>query len=359
MDISLLNNFEPIRQLNLEHRNEIAASCSVDTIEQGQDVVQMLNTLGKSVYLSRGELRIIYAYGSEETIVASSPLAKYPVIGCSKMVKKAIALNSVEMISVDRDTVDLMMTWEQAANVSEPDTLEDELWAARSRHMNAVDAKLGAIGTFGAKRMQGGAFSRLPSANIDELFRRMQSVGVSAGQVVINQGEEGDYFYLIESGSAVVTQTSRLDKPVKVLARLGEGDAFGEEAPVSDNRRNATVTMQTDGVLLRLGKQDFVELMKEPLLTVVNRQEAQKKVVQGAMWLDVRTPSESDFDRLPNSINVPLSEIRGELASLDKSKAYVVYCQSGRRSAAAAFIMTQHGFDVSMLQGGLMGESAT
>jgi CRP-like cAMP-binding protein len=45
------------------------------------------------------------------------------------------------------------------------------------------------------------------------------------------------------------------------LAELKEGDAFGEEALVADTVRNATVVMKTDGMLLRLSKQDFNELL--------------------------------------------------------------------------------------------------
>jgi len=50
---------------------------------------------------------------------------------------------------------------------------------------------------------------------------------------------------------------------------------------------------------------------------------------------------------------VPLSEVRDMFSVLDKSKEYIVYCQSGRRSAAAAFLFAQRGFKVWLLEGGL------
>ena len=49
-----------------------------------------------------------------------------------------------------------------------------------------------------------------------------------------------------------------------LLAELKGGDAFGEEALVSEARRNATVTAVRDGELLRLGKAHFTELLREP-----------------------------------------------------------------------------------------------
>jgi rhodanese-related sulfurtransferase len=50
---------------------------------------------------------------------------------------------------------------------------------------------------------------------------------------------------------------------------------------------------------------------------------------------------------------VPLAEVRNMFAVLDRSKEYVAYCQSGRRSAAAAFLFAQRGFKVWVLEGGL------
>jgi len=137
-----------------------------------------------------------------------------------------------------------------------------------------------------------------------------------------------------------------------VVAELNEGDAFGEEALVSDNKRNATVTMKTDGQLLRLNKRDFVELLKEPMLTQVTREAAEAMVADGAIWVDARLPSEHQYDHIDGAINLPLNEIRQKSSDLERSLSYVVYCQTGRRSSAAAFILAQQGFDVVVMKGG-------
>ena len=70
------------------------------------------------------------------------------------------------------------------------------------------------------------------------------------------------------------------------------GDAFGEEALVSGNKRNATVTMKSDGTLLRLNKTDFIELLKASLITKVSMVDAEKNVRSGALWLDICFSSE-------------------------------------------------------------------
>lgn len=154
-----------------------------------------------------------------------------------KPLRYATAISDVEVVSVDSDLIDMMMTWEQVANYAMPALSEDELWSPRNKRRSIDHAMpLGAIGMFGVNKLQGGAFSRLPSANIDELYKRMVSVQATAGEVIIRQGDEADYYYLIESGSAVVSRVANNNEPPIVLATLNEGDAFGEEANVSEKQ---------------------------------------------------------------------------------------------------------------------------
>jgi CRP-like cAMP-binding protein len=212
------------------------------------------------------------------------------------------------------------------------------------------DARL-ITGAFSLSTLRSGAFAQLPAAHIDELLKRFERIKSARGDIVIREGDEGDYYYVIESGRF---QVERLVGGAKVvLAELKSGDAFGEEALVSEAKRNATVVSLGDGVTLRLDRQHFNELLREPLLRCLGFEDAAARVRAGALWLDVRYPSEYQYDKLPGAINVPLAEVRNMFAVLDRSKEYVAYCQSGRRSAAAAFLFAQRGFKVWVLEGGL------
>jgi rhodanese-related sulfurtransferase len=201
--------------------------------------------------------------------------------------------------------------------------------------------------------LQSRAFHRIPPANLQAVFMRMQRVNCSAGDVVIRQGDEGDYFYAIVSGRCLVTRETPLNRDGIKLAELGMGDTFGEEALISGARRNATVTMTTDGVLMRLGKDDFNTLLNEPMLHWVGYEEAKGIVAAGGRWLDVRLPSEFEHCHFEHAINVPLYFVRLKLKSLDASVPYVVCCDNGRRSSAAAYILGERGFDTFVLKGGL------
>ena len=182
---------------------------------------------------------------------------------------------------------------------------------------------------------------------------RMQKVKYSAGDVVIKQGEDGDYFYAITSGKCTVMRETPLNKDGIRLAELGAGDTFGEEALISDAARNATVTMQTDGSVMRLAKDDFESLLNEPMLDWVNFEEAKSLVDGGAKWRDVRLPSEFEDVHEADAINIPLYFIRLKLNTLDTDQTYVLCCDSGSRSSAGAFILSEKGFDTRVLRGGL------
>ena len=95
--------------------------------------------------------------------------------------------------------------------------------------------------------LQTKAFHRIPPQNIQAIFMRMQRVPFRTGEVVIKQGDEGDYFYVIVSGKCLVTRETPLNKEGIKLAELGIGDTFGEEALIAEAKRNATVTYMEIG----------------------------------------------------------------------------------------------------------------
>jgi rhodanese-related sulfurtransferase len=201
--------------------------------------------------------------------------------------------------------------------------------------------------------LQTKAFHKIPPANIQAIFMRLQQVNHKAGDVVIKQGDEGDFFYVITRGKCVVTRETPLNKEGIRLAELQVGDTFGEEALISEAKRNATVAMETDGSLMRLGKDDFRKLLNEPMLDWVDADQAEKVVREGGQWLDVRLPSEFEAYHNEGAINVPLYFIRLKLKTLDSSVKYVVCCDTGRRSSAGAFILNERGFQTFVLKGGL------
>ncbi|MBI1942462.1 MAG: cyclic nucleotide-binding domain-containing protein [Betaproteobacteria bacterium] len=341
--VEQLSVFAPLGALSAERLRELAEVALVESTARGRDPLSGRKLDGLSVFLLRGEILLMYAGGGTLVVVGGTGDGRFPLNRRGAPIARARAISDLDLLTLDDEVLDILVTFDQVAAGDA---------AAGSVMGRAVrsDARLGR-GVFSLSNLRHGVFARLPAARIEELLARFERVAAHRGDVVIREGEEGDYYYVIESGRCHV---ERMVGGVKVaLAELKSGDAFGEEALASEAKRNATVSMASDGQLLRLGKRDFNELLGEPLLQRVGYEEGLERVQRGATWLDVRYPSEYRYDKLPGAINVPLNEVRNSFAVLEPGREYIVYCQSGRRSSAAAFLFAQRGFKVCLLAGGL------
>jgi len=83
----------------------------------------------------------------------------------------------------------------------------------------------------------------LPVATIEQLAAGLKHAEVGCEQTVFEQGEPGEYFYIVESGRAEVI----IDR--RAVGTLGRGDCFGEIALLRDQPRTATVRASAEGDL--------------------------------------------------------------------------------------------------------------
>jgi rhodanese-related sulfurtransferase len=77
----------------------------------------------------------------------------------------------------------------------------------------------------------------------------------------------------------------------------------------------------------------------------------------GIITLDVRTPGEFNEGHIEGAqlIDFQSGNFESEIATLDKSKTYAVYCRSGSRSGQAVKIMSDAGFtNIYNLDGGVI-----
>ena len=115
------------------------------------------------------------------------------------------------------------------------------------------------IGVERSRLLEHPIFAGLPTPRLEAAARDLGEVPMAAGDVVVRQGDAADRFYLIAEGTLRVTQT-RDGKQVE-LRTLGPGDVFGEIGLLNRSPRTATVTALTDGRLLALDGEDFLELV--------------------------------------------------------------------------------------------------
>lgn len=350
VDKNILKTFVPASALNTENFQELAGKTFVENVAAGNALFKEGDNDRKSVYLIDGQVEVASSGGDSKTVISGSDIAKHPLANQQPRKHTATAKVDSQIVRIDSDLLDILLTWDQLSGIEVDEISTDEADGEEDADED---------GDWMTRILQSKAFLQVPPANIQAMFMRMQDVPAKAGDVIIKQGDDGDYYYIIKHGKCKVTRTSKTGSEL-TLATLDDGDAFGEEALLSEAKRNANIVMTTDGSLVRLSKEDFNELLKEPMLSWVTNEEADALVKnEGAVWIDVRLESEYKNANIEGSINIPLFMLRLKAQTLDPSKPYILYCNSGRQSSACAFLLSERGLTVHCLKGGLVERSGS
>lgn len=292
---------------------------------------------GESLYLLAGEASAVTTSGVAAIIEAGTPSAAYPLN--DGRFKSVTAFADVVLMYLPFELVDLIATWDQLAVVERRN----------------VDRATGFFGRGIPRRWRYSFFPALrstPPARIEELMQSFVPQAVQERQVMTHQGEAISEFFVIDSGTALATRESPADEGESIeLAQLGEGECFGTEALRDTPHSAATISMITGGMLMRLTQEDFRHLQTPPQQMLLTASSAIELISTNGRWLDVRQRGEWQNSHLPGAYNLPLQEIRLHAGRLDPAIHYVCYCNSGRRAAAAAHILTQIGIAASVLDG--------
>ena len=338
MDVAQLGDFSPFNALKSTNLADLLDDIEVREASPGQALFNSGDTAARAVYLLSGTVTLRDGDQELGTIVGGTDAARNAISPVLPRQNSAIAVDRVRYFTIDSELLDVTLTLDQTG-IYEVGDFSSDLNGAEGDWMSAL--------------LRTKTFQLIPPQNIQMIFQRLKRVDYKAGHVVIRQGDKGDHFYIIRSGRCMVTRETPANKQNIDLADLGVGATFGEEALLSDEPRNATVTMLTDGILMRLDRDEFQSLLNEQMVVSLSHDDANEAVSQGGEWLDVRVPSEFKASSKANATNLPLYLLRHKLDVLDRHTPYVVYCDTGRRSSAAAFILNQRGFETAVLKGGL------
>jgi CRP-like cAMP-binding protein len=338
-DTDLLKPLIPINSLRAENFQQLLSRTRIEKLASKQTAFKVGDSDPEMIFLLEGEMNLAPKQGDGRVVVGGSPDARYALAQLKPRQFTGTATKAGATIArVDGGLLDRLLTMDQTAGFEvEEIGAEDGEWVF--------------------KMMQHPTFERLPAESLGALFGRLEPVDVKPGQVIIRQGEPGDYYYIVKAGRFNVSRKNDADGKVAMLSELKEGDGFGEEALVSGAPRNANVIALQPGTLMRLAKNDFNELLRAPLVKWMTLAEAQALAGAGGGVIDVRTEGEFARGAIRGATNIPLNTLRVKAKSLEANKKYVVYCETGSRSAAAAFLLSQRGFDVAVLKGGLAGAS--
>ena len=322
----------PFNEMPEAHLAEVVKICQVlecparkKLFKRGQEDTQVYYLLQGSVDLLDENFNITSLKGGDDACA-------HPLDDVSPHPMSAITTSDSIVLQFDRDRLDLIMTWEQAASSesggSDTDA-EDEDW------MSAL--------------LESELFNAVPPAHIQQLFATFKPMKAAEGEVIVQEGQEGDRFYVIAAGRAVVSRRSADGE--QPLAELGAGRFFGEEALIGETTRNASITMASPGRLMYLDKSEFKKLLEEPVLHTLTPLQVEELRNQGrsVVLLDVRLSGEYRHAHDEGSINIPLNRLRERMQEFARERCYIVSGNAGRRSELGVYLLISAGFQAYLL----------
>lgn len=336
VDASLLAKFYPLDKLGAECIEQLAKEAEQTEVGKGAVLFRAGDTDDHTLYVTTGVVRGDYPDGKTKSTDGNSLQGRY-ALGDLQPRRFTATVESLTatLLRLDRRYAEKVMVFDQLTKLpSFRHYAEDpggNRWVFRLLHNRALH--------------------KMPTGAVERLFQRLEEVLAIKGQIIVREGDEADYFYVLKEGSAQVSK--QVDGNEAVVAYLVRGDTFGEDALLTKSVRNATVSMKTDGKLMRLATKDFAEILTPPVVDWVNPAKASELSRNGAQVVDVRTQEEFDEAAIKGALSIPLLALRDRIDELDRTRAVIVYCNTGERSAAAAFILGKVGFEAYALQGGL------
>jgi CRP-like cAMP-binding protein len=339
--VNVLKSLVPISNLSKDSIALVATSSNVQTFAKDYVVFNEGDNDEYAYYLLDGELELISTNSTNFHIVSATDDARYPLAQFQPRQYTAKAVTDSLLLILNRTFLDSLLVGNK----------DDNSYMNNGVEVNEIDSD--DTDDWMSRILQSPLYINISVENIQKIFSKIESFDVKKDDVVINQGDEGDYYYIIQAGRCCVSRKPTPTSQDINLAELREGDAFGEESIIANLKRNASVTMMTDGRLMRLNKNDFKELILNPILQEINFESAQDVVSKGAVWLDVRYPDEYQDYAIEGSLNIPLNVLRLQVGKLDNSIQYITCCDTASRSSIAAYVLAQHGYDVLHLNKGL------
>jgi len=330
-----LSKLVPLNTLAEDELDRLLLKVDVEKVKKGGILFREGDVDHVNVYLLSGRIGLFSGSSQVDLLEDDSATSRFPVAHQLPRKFSAKALTGLTIVRIDSRILSESLAKNETATVEDVQIEED--------HEDA---------DWMSQLLQSPVMQNIPAANLQGVMMRMQEMPVNEDDVIIQEGDEGDYYYLMNKGQAVVLKLNE-DKTENIeIVRLNAGASFGEDALLSDSPRGSTVKMLTDGLLLRLSKEDFIELIRHPLSETVSSEAALALIDKGAFWVDVREPEVFEASHVPGAINMPYHSLRFQIPSLASDKHYVIISQSGTKSIASAYLFLERGLQVSILDGG-------
>lgn len=211
---------------------EVARAMRAQTVSRGEEVVRQ-GEPGDCLYvIDRGTFEVLVDGRPRSQLGRGDYFGERALLQDAPRAATVVATSAGRLFALDRAAFDTLLASDLAA---------------RERFQNALAYRedLAAMPLLGD----------LSPRELDLLVSHLVLSRVEAGNIVVRQGEPGDRFFIVRSGSVEV------ERDGEVLAHLGRGESFGEIALVLEVPRTATVRAIEPTEILALEAHDFRDLL--------------------------------------------------------------------------------------------------
>lgn len=342
LQVKFLKTLEPLCSLAVDKLEELANKSQLEELPPGRVIFRQGEKDSRCTYLLSGQIELqMTGNPRSETIKAKTTEARFPVAQEWPRPTTCRSKTSVVLLHIDSDLLEILLSDNTSGSTYE---------------VTEIGAMDDPESDWMLHFLQSPAFLNLPTDNIQKLLVTLEEIPTAAGDVIIRQGDHDEFYYIVKQGKCSVSRRPAPKAEEVRLAILGPGDGFGEEALITEGKRNATITMKESGVLMRLGKADFNRLLVQPMLNYIDRNSVMEKVNTGAVLIDVRNNKEFNENGIKGALNIPLSMLRVKAKGLNNTREHIVYCNDGHLSRAAAFLLCQQSLQVTVLEGGISNQ---
>lgn len=332
----LIRQLIPLSTLPSQTFISLCAQLQLESAEQGTTLFRRGDRDSNLYYLLEGSINLQTETFTIETITAGSDSARFAIAHQVPRKVDAVANSRIQFLRLNADMI----------------KMANEISYEENDSTMMVD-DLGDNDDWMTTLLKSPIFRSLPPANLQKLLMSLQEISCAPGEVVIQQGEPGDFYYIIKKGQALISRKPSPNAKDIKLSKLSDLDTFGEDALISGEPRSTSITAITDMTLLRLAKDQFINLIKLPTLKYIDIDGLHDQMSKGAEVIDVRGPDEYKTCHLPKSTNVPFFSLRMYLKTLHRHHPIIVVCKDGKTSEMAAFILQQHKFNALILKNGI------
>lgn len=333
----------PLETMPARQYNTLCSEIEITETPKGSFLFKLGDEPDSYIYLIQGSVSLEAEEFKIVTINAGTDSAKFAIAHQFPRQISARAAEDVRYVSLNLNAFDKQET----------EDIEEE-----NNYMveNEDDSEKEISEDWMSALLKSPIFQRLPAMNLQQVLISLEEVEFKKGEIIFNQGDIGDYYYLVRKGRCALSRrASDRAKEIKLL-NLRENDTFGEDSLLSGEPRSMTITAISDMVLSRIDKERFIKLIKEPALSYINYQHLldERDLSDELVIVDVRPADDYKENHIEGSQNIPFFSLRLHVKDLKKqSKKIALVCDDGTLSEAAAFVLIKNRIDAEVLKGGM------